>query len=147
VTELRLIPCLTPHGRLTLVTANDAPELEEKLARRLREGFARGSGHGILRIGAGEVGRVLPPAFAYWRELGARYVSALCARPDIEEIHARIPAPPEEDLGRFALAAPAMPGAEYLTADVLRALWEETDAAFSAELDESGATARTSSRP
>ena len=140
MTELRLIPCLTPHGRLTLVTANDAPELEEKLARRLREGFARGSGHGILRIGAGEVGRVLPPAFAYWRELGARYVSALCARPDIEEIHARIPAPPEEDLGRFALAAPAMPGAEYLTADVLRALWEETDAAFSAELDESGAT-------
>ena len=48
---------------------------------RLEKAFARGSGHGLLQLGAGEVEAILPPVFAYWRELGARYVTALCAVP------------------------------------------------------------------
>jgi non-specific serine/threonine protein kinase len=42
-------------------------------------------------------------------------------------------------LERLAAAAPPMPGAEYLSAAVLRALWEETGKAFAAELAASGA--------
>jgi len=140
VTEFRLSACLTPQGRLTLVRADDAPELEAKLAERLLESFQQGSGHGLLQLGGGEVGQVLPPVFAYWRELGARYVTAVCTAPDVEERGAKleVPPPPHEELDRLAAAAPAMTGAEYLTAAVLGSLWEELDAAFRAELSGSG---------
>ncbi len=36
--------------------------------------FARGAGHGLLQLGAGEAGTALPPVFGYWREFGARFV-------------------------------------------------------------------------
>ena len=49
----------------------------------------------------------------------------------------RVAAPPDEELERMALAAPPMTGAEYLTAAVLEALWQELDAAFGIELAES----------
>ncbi len=133
---LSLAPILTPHGRLTLGQVEDAPALQAVLARRLLDAFARGSGHGLLQLGAGEVGTPLPPVLAYWRELGTRYVTALCTLPDVEDRGARVhvTAPPQDDLESLAAAAPPMTGAEYLTADVLHALWEELDAAFGAEL-------------
>ncbi len=136
--ELRLTPCLTPHGRLVLVPADDAPELEPALAKRIQRAFTRGEGHGLLRLGAAEVGHVLPPAFAYWRELGAHWVTAFCARPDVEERGVGVPRPPEEELASLAAAAPMMPGAEYLTSDVLRTLWTGLGNAFSTEHAESG---------
>ncbi len=73
-TDLRLTPSLTPHGRLLLVPSDDAPELEPALGGRLRQAFDRGAGHALLRLGAGEVGQVLPPVLAYWREIGGRFV-------------------------------------------------------------------------
>ncbi len=135
-----MTPCLTPQGRLLVASADDAPELEGALARRIEEAFARGSGHGLLRLGAAEVGHILPPVFAYWREFGGRYVTVLCTRPDVEERRAKILPPSEEDLDALASAAPVMPGAEYLTPDVLRALWDQIDSAFSSGLADSGAT-------
>ena len=66
----RLVPLLTPHGRLRLVPADDAPALAPELRRRLDEAFDRGAGHGLLQLGAGEVGTVLPAVLGYWRELG-----------------------------------------------------------------------------
>ena len=138
--QIRLTPCLTRQGRLVLAPADDAPELEAELARRLERAFARGAGHGLLRLGAAEVGQVLPPVFAYWRELGARWVTALCTRPDVEERRDEIPPPSEPELEALSAAAPVMPGAEYLTADVLRALWAEIEQAFAAEHAESKAT-------
>jgi non-specific serine/threonine protein kinase len=135
-----LVPVLTPHGRLILSPADEGPVLEPGLARRLQEAFARGSGHGLFQLGSGEVGVALPPAIAYWRELGARYVTALCTLPeagaDPAKVH--VPAPPLGELQPLALASPPMTGAEYLTAEVLQALWQEMDAAFAQELAESG---------
>ncbi len=71
---------LTPHGRLALVEDPDAPPLDLELAQRLRNAFERGSGHGLLQLGAAEAGAPLPPAFSYWREFGAGYVTALCTQ-------------------------------------------------------------------
>jgi hypothetical protein len=48
--------------------------------------------------------------------------------------------PPPEDIKTLATAAPVMPGAEYLTADVLTSLWAELGAAFLVELAESKVT-------
>jgi non-specific serine/threonine protein kinase len=129
--EFRLNPALTPHGRLLVVAQDDAPALDPALATRIRDAFERGSGHGLLQLGAAEVGQVLPPAFAWWRELGGRLVTSLCTRPDTGENEADLP--PPDDLVALATAAPPMPGAEYLTVDVLGRLWTETGQAFAAE--------------
>jgi non-specific serine/threonine protein kinase len=130
---------LTPHGRLVLVHDADAPALESGLADRLQGAFERGSGHGLLLLGADETAAALPPVHSYWREFGARYVTALCTRQDIGEPRegARVAVPGDEELEFLALAAPPMTGAEYLTAAVLAALWQELDAAFDVELAES----------
>ena len=65
-----LAPILTPHGRLLLEPADDAIALTSDLSHRLRKAFARGAGHGLLQLGAAEVGTMLPPVFGYWREFG-----------------------------------------------------------------------------
>jgi len=53
---------LTPHGRLVLAPDADAPPLDRELVERLRQALERGSGHGILLLGAAEVGTALPPS-------------------------------------------------------------------------------------
>lgn len=72
--EIRLTPCLTPHGRLLVTTSVDALGLEASMAKRIEQSFARGPGHGLLKLGAAEVGHALPATFAYWREFAGRYV-------------------------------------------------------------------------
>ena len=134
-----LTPILTPHGRLLLEPVDDGSALPADLSHRLQEAFARGSGHGLLQIGAAEVGTVLPPVLGYWRELGARYVSAVCGHQDLStgRAHTPIPPPSPGELEILAAAAPPMLGAEYLTPPVLEALWNELGAAFQSELAES----------
>jgi superfamily II DNA or RNA helicase len=137
-----LVLALTPHGHLGLTEEGDATALDAELARRLRDAFARGAGHGLLRLGAGEVGTAMPPVFSYWREFGARYVTAICAQQELEPSQGEllVSAPTNAELDSLALTAPPMTGAEYLTSNVLRALWQELDAAFRGELAESKAT-------
>jgi len=142
-----LVPVLTPHGHLLLAEEEDAIELGPEVAQRLRESFARGSGHGLFQLGAGEIGTALPAVFSYWREFATRYVTALCTHPDTYSDTsadprlalpvASIPPLPDEELESLAMAAPLMTGAEYLTGAVLRALWQETDGALRLELSAS----------
>jgi non-specific serine/threonine protein kinase len=113
--------------------------LDRELAKRLEQAFASSDGHGLLWL-SGEVGRVLPSALAYWRDLSSRYVTALCTTPDVEERRPRIPPPPEPDLQAFAAGAPPMRGAEYLTPAVLRALWDQIGEAVETELSRSKST-------
>jgi hypothetical protein len=127
---------LTPNGRLALDPDAGGPELPAEIAARLTEAFARGAGHGLLRLGAGETGQSLPPLFQWWRGFAARYVGALCLQaPAGKGATAPDVAPPDAaDLASLVLTAPMMPGAEYLSAEVLRRLWQETAAALRAAL-------------
>ncbi|MEO8260148.1 MAG: SNF2-related protein [Acidobacteriota bacterium] len=138
----KLSPVLTPHGRLLLSPVDDGQGLPSDVAPRIEAAFARGSGHGLLQLGAGEVDTVLPAAFGYWRSLGGRYVTGVCTLPDVgdEGTLAAVPAPSLVDLEALALAAPPMTGAEYLNASVLQALWDALDTAFRSELAASGAS-------
>ncbi len=135
----RLAPVLTPRGVLTLRPTDEASG-ELAHAARLEERFGRGTGHGLLSLGADEVGAVLPPILNYWRGLATRYITAVCALPDIGTVHGKpaVPMPPDHDLERMAAAVPPMTGAEYLTASVLSDFWRQMDTAFDAELAESG---------
>jgi non-specific serine/threonine protein kinase len=139
----QLVPVLTPHGHLLLAEEEDATALDAEVAQRLRESFTRGAGHGLLQLGAGEIGTVLPAVFSYWREFAARYVTALCTHRDAysdtiadSRLAQPVAPPADAELEWLAMAAPLMTGAEYLTAAVLRALWLETDKALRAELSE-----------
>jgi superfamily II DNA or RNA helicase len=130
--SLRLGLRLTPHGRLSIVSMIDAPELDPRTAARLTDAFGRGSGHGLLQLGAVEVSQVLPPAFTWWRSFAARYVTSLCLHAgsnDGASSPPDVPAPSAAELGTLALTAPMMSGSEYLAPDILLALWKETASA------------------
>jgi len=132
---------LTPHGHLLLEQAEDAPDLHEIATARLVDAFARGSGPGLVQLGAGEVGQALPPVLAWWRGFAARYVTSLCLpAPGTNAGASSLPvlpdaaAPDAAELAALVLTAPMMPGSEYLTPDVLLALWAEMRAAVSTAL-------------
>ena len=123
---------LTPHGRLLLAPDADEPPLPAELQHRLADAFALGAGHGLLHLGATEVGTVLPPALAWWRDFASRYVTALCATP--EDAGIAVAAPDDQVLYALIADAPPMRGAEYLTTQVMDTLWAELDTALRAEL-------------
>ncbi len=133
---MMLAPVLTPSGVLTLRPSDDGTSLDAGLGSRLEQAFAKGPGHGLLCLGADEVGTALPPVLSYWREFGVRYVTALCALPGIAEGGHKppVPAPESSELEQTAFAVPPMTGAEYLTAPLLADLWHRIDAAFDAEI-------------
>ena len=136
---------LTPQGHLVCDTATEMPGLDEAVAARLTTAFARDDGYGLLQLGAGEIGQALPPVFVWWRDFATRYVTALCHAADPENQRTapaavpEVPAPTEADLVTLVLTAPLMPGAEYLTPEVLRALWAAMAVSLSVALVEAGA--------
>jgi len=94
-----------------------------------------------VQLGAGEVGQILPTAFAWWRRFAARYVASLCLHaPNVVEDASSPPilpevAPPDAaELASLVRTAPMMPGSEYLTPDVLLTLWAAMGATVSAAL-------------
>src|SRR6266567_1310617 len=125
-------PVLTPRGLLILRPTEEALALQAEQNSRLENAFLRGPGHGLLCLGADEVGTALPPVLSYWREFGSRYVTALCALPDLGERVTKPPisVPANGELDDLAATVPPMTGAEYLTAVVLVDLWRSMDAAF-----------------
>ncbi len=138
---IALAPVLTPRGQLGLsVDSTDAAMLDAATAQRLQQAFARGAGHGLLQLGAGEMATVLPAALSCWRDFAARYVTVLCALPEVAEQGAEVHVarPPSATLESIANAAPAMTGAEYLTPTLLGTMWDELDAAFNSDLRDAG---------
>ncbi len=130
---------LSPHGHLRLVDDDDAPAVDEAVAGRLRAAFARGAGDGLLQLGAAEVTTTLPVVLAFWRDVGAQYVTAACGVPaDAAASLAPIPPPGASALAALVAAAPPMTGLEYLTADVLSGLWRDLDETFRRALRASG---------
>ncbi|MBF0154511.1 MAG: DEAD/DEAH box helicase [Magnetococcales bacterium] len=132
---------LTPHGNLVLEEMADSPPLDNTVAERLNQAFDQGAGHGLLRLGAGEVGRMLPPVFGWWRDFASRYVAGLCLRASDECVD--VPPPSGGDLASLVLGAPLMPGGEYLNADILIHLWEKIGVAFSTSMAKSGTDLQT----
>ena len=99
---------LTPHGRLIVERDEDASALDAELAQRMEGAFTRGSAHGLLALGADEIGVALPPAFSFWREFSAVYLTGVCTRPidAAEPYRTHPPTPPRSELDQFVLAVP-----------------------------------------
>src|ERR1700716_3411707 len=130
---------LTPHGHLSVEDEDDGPDIDTAASIRLIDAFARGTGYGLVWLGAAEVGQALPPLFVWWRDFAALYIGSLCLHASGLGGEERVklpslPAPTAAELSSLVLTAPIMPGAEYLTEEVLLALWEEMERAFAASL-------------
>jgi non-specific serine/threonine protein kinase len=134
-----LIPVLTPHGALRLDQGEDEYALADALAERIERAFARGSGHGLLQLGAGEAGGALPPSLGWWRDFATGYIAALCALGETAEADRRreLAAPPASELGALIDEAPPMQGGEYLRPAVLAGLWRAIEQALESELSAS----------
>jgi len=108
---------------------DDAPDdgLSAAGRARTRAAFARGTGHGLLQLGAAEPATMLPPGLAFARDLGKAFVTRLCGLPDLEAERERCPscrpARPDDELARLAASVPPMPGAEYVDPARLAAWW------------------------
>ena len=134
-TDNSLSPALTPAGNLLCEADPQALPLSEALADRLVQTFAVGAGYGLLHLGSAEVSTVLPPAWAWWRDYAARYITALCTMGDQGPT---VPVPDALALATLVADAPPMTGAEYLAPERLAALWSEIASALKRELTQSG---------
>src|SRR5260370_16165496 len=102
---------LTPHGRLSVEDQDDGPDIDAAASVRLIDAFARGTGYGLVWLGAAEVGQPLPPLVVWWRDFAALYVGSLCLHASGLEAEERvklpsIPAPTPASLPPPALPAP-----------------------------------------
>src|SRR5258708_17344144 len=118
---------LPPHGRLSVEDQDDGPDIDAAASIRLIDAFARGTGYGLVWLGAAEVGQALPPLFAWWRDFAALYVGSLCLHASGLEAEERvklpsIPAPTAAQLSSLVLTAPIMAGGEESTRHVLLSL-------------------------
>ncbi len=118
---------ISPGGRFYVEsTPSPADQPAAAVAARIVQAFDRGGAHGLLQLGAAELGSALPASLAFGRELGHLFMARLSALPALADdwASAELP-PPDDDLEHLADTAPPMTGAEYLNATLLRAWWAE----------------------
>jgi superfamily II DNA or RNA helicase len=131
---------LTPRGHLVPNVVDFAllsPSLAAALTRDCDEvneapestAPASGSARLLIGLGTAALGEALPVAGVFWRELARRYFSLLCQQP---EAAGSLVAPPDAVGMDVVLSAPPLPGGEYLSPEVLAALWADLDAAVAA---------------
>lgn len=132
---------LTPGGHLALfevagtgVVEAGAEALPKTVTDSIRGAYTKGSNELLLHLATLQVRAALPPACAFWRGLGERYLTELCHIPEsAEDLRQPLPAPLDE-LGEMARAAPPMRGGEYLRLETLARMWEELDRAVRGEI-------------
>ncbi len=119
---------LTPAGHLRLEAGDtDGWDLPDETAGRLFDGFAAGSGEGLLALVREELPAGMPVTFQYFRKLSREFLTRLCHAPEPATVELEatfISVRP--DLPYFAfevLEAPPLRGTEYLSAETLLNLW------------------------
>lgn len=136
--QSRLICGLTPRGRIELVPVpdRDGPHMSAAVSQRINRAFEKGRGHGVLHLGAAELGTDLDPTLSFWRDLGRVFVAKLCGALDPDDPRSvAIPEPDEDELAALVGAVPPMRGAELITRTLLEEIWADLGAALSDEVE------------
>ncbi len=113
---------VTPHGVVTARADDDAPAWARTVASR----FAEGEAPGVIALGAAAAPPPdAPPALAFWREMAAAFLRAVCHVPSgkPDAVAADIAPPAPALLAQWVLSVPPMPGAEYVSVPVLEGVW------------------------
>ncbi|HEU4534794.1 MAG TPA: SNF2 helicase-associated domain-containing protein, partial [Polyangiaceae bacterium] len=131
---------LRPDGSFLLEPGDaETPPLPGALRRRLEAAFGRGWARGLLELGTAEATTELPPVFAFARDLARLFVAEICKGAGADDGGTLPEAePPPGELERLALAAPPIPGDEYLSAERLGATWRALGTALREELGARG---------
>ena len=114
---------LNPHGHLVWHAQEGEAWPVEAAAERTAAAFADGTAQGLLHLATREAETQLPSVPDYWRRVARLYLTRFCHRPETEGLEQPLPAPAESDLAALVDHAPPMPGGEYLSIEVLMALW------------------------
>ncbi len=130
---------VTPFGRIVAIESVQAtgdladvspdagsdPRLEKKIAQQ----FTASQAEGLFALATERMDRPPLPSLAYWRDFASRYLTELCHTPETSGAKLEpIPPPASADLAGMVWNVPPLQGAEYLTEDVLSAIWTDLDA-------------------
>ncbi len=120
---------LTPSGRLRLQHGRDAGgPSPDAWMKRVTAAFAASPAAGLFALAATRPEAPPPPSFLFWRDFASRYLTQLCRTPESAGKRLDpIAAPGKDEWTGVLLAAPPMPGAEYLSAAVLTDHWVQLD--------------------
>ncbi len=133
MTSSILTGSLSPGGRITVHDAAASPGQGTRTTKdkRVSEAFDRGSGHGLLHLGAVELVTDLDPSLAFWREFGRQFVGATCgALNPMDPASVTLPTTDPAALEEITRSVPPMHGAEFVSVALLERLWAEMGAAL-----------------
>lgn len=104
--------------------------------------FAENMGKGLFCLAKSRVKHSLPDSMLFWQQLANRYMTELCRVPETEEVLKPIllDAGIKADLNHLFLTAPPMKGGEYLTVEMLAALWMTLDSWVLEQREEASST-------
>ncbi len=131
-----LICGLTPSGRIDVRPGSpeDGPRISAAAAQRILGAFNAGRGHGVLHLGAGELGSDLHPTLSYWRDIGQALIARVCGAFDASDPKSLVvPDLSPDEVDAYLQSAPPMQGAELITPVLLAELWTEIGRALSVE--------------
>jgi non-specific serine/threonine protein kinase len=126
---------LTPRGQLRW----EAPEGEpaSAVSALLRKAFQADWCEGLFALAAEKINTDDAPTLRYWQALAERYLTGLCHIPGATETFEVVALSPAE-CASLVLTAPPMQGGEYLSAEMLQAIWEALDYWVHAEVAATG---------
>ena len=118
---------LTPQGHLIWNAHDGEVWPVEASSGRVATAFSVSATAGLLHLASRESDTQLPAVPAFWRKFARLYLTRFCHRPETDGLERATTPPSEADLTAFVDHAPPMVGGEYLSADVLKALWVVVD--------------------
>ncbi|MBW1898126.1 MAG: DEAD/DEAH box helicase [Deltaproteobacteria bacterium] len=130
-----LIVVVMPNGSLQLEWA-DTEDAVDKSSRLLQaeiyERFEADNDSWLLFLGFCDQQIPLSPSLVFWRDFTGDFAKKLTRTPDLEILRHKVKVFIEEDeLNRYLECAPLMTGSEYLSAELLEAVWTKLNNAFS----------------
>lgn len=117
---------LTPHGYI----------IRRDFDRVTLATFDESDAAGLVSLAGNKPELETDASVNYWRNLGSLFLRALCHLPENEAT--KIPSPSTSELAEWGLNAPPMRGAEYLSPDVLSALWQRLEDWTQEQLTQTG---------
>ncbi|MBF0238218.1 MAG: DEAD/DEAH box helicase [SAR324 cluster bacterium] len=129
--QLGLLPSGTLHCFIENLETQTEPGDLETVARLFAENK---TSEGLFTLAAlkKEVG--LPPTFRFWRKFSSEYMTRRCHRP-LEEQQRSLDPPEDGELQPFIYNLPPMKGAEYISIEVLKNIWDQLDQWISSEIE------------
>ncbi len=105
---------LTPGGRVLCRDSENASSAA----------FAESESAGLIALGGRALEAGADASCIYWKTFADHFIRGICQIPEGGEIPPELPVPDINTLSEWMLNAPPMRGAEYLSPEVLRAIWD-----------------------